>query len=77
MLNYLIVEDFAGEPVPIIFPLRVAHADMRDQLPYGRVISAGTLHLGPNGFVCGGGCAELGINSRPVEDSALMGEHFA
>lgn len=31
-MKYLIMEDFSGQPVPFIFPRRVDHADMRDQL---------------------------------------------
>ena len=62
-MKYLIMEDFSGQPVPFIFPRRVDHADMRDQLPYGQVISAGVVEHGPEGFVCHGGNAEL--KSRP------------
>ena len=46
-MKYLIMEDFSGQPVPFIFPRRVDHADMRDQLPYGQVISAGVVEHGP------------------------------
>ena len=53
-MKYLIMEDFSGQPVPFIFPRRVDHADMRDQLPYGQVISAGVVEHGPEGFVCHG-----------------------
>ena len=44
-MKYLIVEDFSGQPVCFLFPRRVDHGDMRDQLPYGRVISAGFAEL--------------------------------
>ena len=57
-MKYLIMEDFSGQPVPFIFPRRVDHADMRDQLPYGQVISAGVVEHGPEGFVCHGGNAD-------------------
>ncbi len=77
MLNYLIVEDFAGDPVPFIFPQRVAHEDMRDQLPYGRIISAGNIILGPDGPVCSGGCPALGISAMPDEDAALIRRNLA
>ena len=40
-VKYLIVEDFSGQEVPFIFPRRVDHSDMREQLPYSRVVSAG------------------------------------
>lgn len=72
MLNYLVVEDFSGQPVPFIFPIKVAHEDMRLQLPYGKVISGGVVALGPNGFVCSGGSPELGITARKDQDAALL-----
>lgn len=73
MLNYLIVEDFSGQPAPFLFPAKVAHEDLRAQIPYGKIISAGNASLGPNGFICAGGSPELGIMARPVEDAALLG----
>lgn len=71
-MHYLIVEDFSGQAVPFIFPRRVDHADMREQLPYGRVIAAGTVELGPQGFVCQGGSTELQVTARPQEDAQLI-----
>ncbi|MDR2745430.1 MAG: hypothetical protein LBB66_09620 [Desulfovibrio sp.] len=73
-MNYLIVEDFSGQPVPFIFPRRVDHGDMREQLPYGQILSGGTVEYGPNGFVCFGGHAELGLKARPVEDAAVIAD---
>ena len=73
-MKYLIMEDFSGQPVPFIFPRRVDHADMRDQLPYGQVISAGVVEHGPEGFVCHGGNAELNVKARPEEDAAIITE---
>lgn len=34
-MKYLIMEDFAGQPVSFVFPRRVDHGDMREQLPTG------------------------------------------
>ena len=73
-MKYLIVEDFSGQAVPFVFPRRVDHSDMREQLPYGQVLSAGFLELGPQGFVCSGGHAELGLKARPDEDAAIIAE---
>ncbi len=70
-MKYLILEDFSGNPVPFIFPERVDHADMRDQLPYGRVISAGFVVLEGSAFKCYGGSAELGVQARD-DDSAFL-----
>lgn len=73
-MNYLIVEDFSGQAVPFIFPRRVDHGDMREQLPYGQVLSCGVLELGPDGFICFGGNNELGVKARPGEDAAIIAE---
>lgn len=73
-MNYLIMEDFSGRPVPFIFPRRVDHADMRDQLPYGQALACGVVELGADGFHCQGGSAELGLRARPAEDAAIIAE---
>ena len=72
MLNYLIVEDFAGQAVPFLFPQKVDHEDMREQLPYGRIIAGGQARLAGGEVVCGGSCSIPEIGSRPVEDAALI-----
>lgn len=74
-MKYLIMEDFAGQPISFIFPRRVDHADMREQLPYGRVLGAGYVSLVDGAFQCFGGCAELNITARP-EDAAILMEAF-
>jgi len=73
-MKYLIVEDFAGKPVCVLFPRRVDHADMRDQLPYGQVISAGFVVLDNGELHCSGGSAELGVKARPDDDPAIIAE---
>ena len=73
-MKYLIVEDFSGQAVPFIFPRRVDHGDMREQLPYSRVVSAGFVELGPDGFTCSGGNPELQLKARPQEDAAIITE---
>ena len=73
-MKYLIMEDFAGQPVSFVFPRRVDHGDMREQLPYGQVLSCGVLELGPDGFICSGGNNELGVKARPEEDAAIIAE---
>ena len=70
-MKYLVVEDFAGQPIPFLFPDRVDHADMRDQLPYGRVLGAGYVVLRDGEFVCSGGSAELGTVARD-EDGRVI-----
>jgi hypothetical protein len=74
-MKYIICEDFSGQPVPFLFPDRVAHLDMRDVLPYAAVLSAGYAALEGGRFVCTGGDAELGASARP-EDAALLTSFF-
>ncbi len=62
-MKYLIMEDFSGQPVPFIFPRRVDHADMREQLPYGKVLSAGFIELKEGSLLCHGGHAELKVEA--------------
>ena len=73
-MKYLIVEDFSGQEVPFIIPRRVDHSDMREQLPYSRVVSAGFVGLGPEGFACSGGNPELQLKARPEADAAIIAE---
>lgn len=73
-MKYLIMQDFSGQAVPFIFPRRVDHSDMREQLPYAQVISAGFVECDDHGFVCHGGNAELDVQSRPEEDAAIIAE---
>ena len=75
-MKYLIFEDFGGQPIPFLFPDKVAHADMREQLPYARVLSAGYIALEQGGFACAGGDKELGVSSRP-EDASFIGSFFS
>lgn len=73
-MKYIIVEDFSGQEVPFIFPRRVDHADMREQLPYGKIVAAGFVELGEGGFSCSGGSNELMLKARPKEDSLVIAE---
>lgn len=70
-MKYLIMEDFSGQPVPFIFPRRVDHADMRDQLPYKTIISCGYMEMVDGKLKCYGGCPELNTQSRPEDVDVL------
>lgn len=72
-MKYLIMEDFSGQPVPFIFPRRVDHADMREQLPYTRTLSGGYLEFSGSTLSCYGGYAPLGITANPG-DAAIIAE---
>lgn len=73
-MKYLILEDFSGQPICFIFPRRVDHGDMRDQLPYTRVLSAGYVEIVNNEFHCHGSSTELGVVAHPQEDAAIIRE---
>ena len=71
-MKYLIMEDFAGQPVSFVFPSRVDHGDMREQLPYGRVLGAGYVELRAGALHCHGGSAALDIVARPADEALLL-----
>lgn len=70
-MKYIICEDFSGRPIPFLFPDRVAHMDMREQLPYANILSAGYVVLSGGRFICSGGDAELGCKARPEDADCL------
>ena len=74
-MKYIILEDFSGQPAPFLFPDKVAHIDMRDQLPYAGVFSAGYIALVDGRFVCSGGDADLNVSARP-EDAECITAFF-
>lgn len=75
-VKYLVVEDFAGHPVPFLFPARVTHADMREQLPYTKVLSAGYVTLVNGRFVCEGGDADVGA-AAGENDAVIIAAFFS
>ena len=70
-MKYLIMEDFSGQPVVFIFPRRVDHLDMREQLPYKKALSAGYVALQDGALRCFGGHAELELHSRPQDEDII------
>ncbi len=73
-MKYLIMEDFAGQPIPFIFPRRVDHHDMREQLPYGKVLSAGFIEMSPQGHMqCSGGHNGLKVYANE-NDATIIAE---
>lgn len=72
-MKYLIFEDFSGKPVSFLFPHRVDHEDMRNQLPYGQLLAAGYTEMQDGRFRCFGNCPELQAAARP-EDAELIAE---
>jgi hypothetical protein len=70
-MKYIMFEDFSGAPVPIIFPKRIDFAEMREQIPYTKVLSAGYVHMAASGFACHGESKSLEVQARP-EDAAII-----
>lgn len=74
-MKYIMFEDFSGSPVPIIFPNRIDFAEMREQMPYTKALSAGYISYGPEGFRCHGKSKELDLEADPG-DSAVISAKF-
>lgn len=75
-MKYIIFEDFAGQPAPILFPDRVSHDEIREQVPYSRVLSAGYLRLTDKGLAVTGLSTSLNLRSRP-EDLDIIVRHMS
>ena len=75
-MKYLICEDFGGQQVAFLFPDRVDHADMREQLPYAKITAAGYIEFENNTFRCFGGSKELDSHARPAEDVEIISKQF-
>ncbi len=74
-MKYIIFEDFSGEATPVIFPKRIAFDEMREQIPYTKVLSAGIVSLEQGLIKCSGQPNELGLNSLD-RDSRVITEHL-
>ncbi len=74
-MKYLIFEDFSGNEVPIIFPERILHEEMREQIPYAKVLAGGYVYLKEGEFVCRGRATELNVGSRE-EDNQVIASFF-
>jgi len=74
-MKYIIFEDFSGAAIPVIFPNRIDHAQMREQMPYAKALSAGYVTHGPEGFRCHGSSKELGLLAG-ADDAKVISERF-
>lgn len=70
-MKYIMFEDFSGAPVPIIFPKRIDFGEMREQIPYTKVLSAGYVHYNGAAFACHGDSKSLAVQARP-EDAGII-----
>jgi len=74
-MKYILFEDFSGAPVPIIFPNRIDHAEMREQMPYTKALTAGYVSHGPEGWSCHGSSKSLELKSS-AGDAAIIAAKF-
>jgi len=75
-MKYIIFEDFAGHPAPILFPSRVSHGEIREQVPYSLALSAGFVELDQGALRVHGQSTSLGLKSRQ-EDLEVIRAHLA
>ena len=75
-MKYIMFEDFSGAPLPIIFPDRIAHHELRKQVPYVTILSGGYIKSAEGGFECYGKVKELNTHALP-EDNALIADLFS
>ena len=75
-MKYIVFEDFSGAPLPIIFPNRIAHEELRKQIPYSVILSAGYIRSTANGFTCYGKSKSLNLAAR-AEDEILIAGMFS
>ena len=62
-MKYLLFEDPSG------------HEEMRDQMPYGTVLSGGFIQIDGGRIVCHGQAKDLNLQARE-EDAEIVGRHF-
>ncbi|ACV68264.1 hypothetical protein [Desulfohalobium retbaense] len=73
-MHYIMFEDFAGKPVPIIFPEKIRHEEMREQIPYARVLAAGRVEIIEGILRCVGESKELGVSARNRDASMIAAQ---
>ncbi|MCK9240615.1 hypothetical protein [Desulfocurvus sp.] len=74
-MKYIIFEDFSGQAIPVLFPDRIEHDELREQMPYSTVLSAGYVNHAGGGFVCHGEAKALGM-AAGKDDAAVIERHF-
>ncbi|MFP4236891.1 MAG: hypothetical protein ACLFP9_00955 [Desulfonatronovibrio sp.] len=74
-MKYIIFEDFAGEATPIIFPERIAFEEMREQIPYTKVLSGGIIRMKQGQIECFSRANELGLKALDKDNLVIL-EHL-
>lgn len=75
-MKYIIFEDFAGHPAPVLFPGRISHGEMRELVPYSTVLSAGYIEMQGGSFRVHGHSVSLGTKSHPGDLETIL-KHLA
>ena len=70
-MKYIMFEDFSGSPVPVIFPKRINFNEIREQIPYSKVLSAGYVQVRQGKFYCHGESKSLGVEAGPGDASVI------
>lgn len=73
-MKYIMFEDFSGIAVPVIFPNRINHAEMREQMPYTKVLSAGYVTHRQDGFHCHGSSKALEAQAGSDDAKIIAGK---
>ncbi|SHN53842.1 hypothetical protein [Desulfovibrio litoralis] len=60
-MRYMIFKDFSGKSIPFLFPDKVEYEEMREQLPYSTVVSAGKVILKNGVFECSSQANSLSV----------------
>lgn len=74
-MKYILFEDFSGRPCPVMFPDRIRHEEMREQIPYSTILSAGYADMVGGKIVCHGASQALAASSAEG-DAAIIAENF-
>lgn len=74
-MKYIIFEDFSDQSIPVLFPDRIDHGELREQVPYSTVLSAGFVNYVGGEFVCHGEAKSLGTKAA-TGDAKIIEAHF-
>jgi hypothetical protein len=75
-MNYIIFQDFSDRPMAVLFPKRIGYEEMREQMPYSTVLSAGCVDIRDGSFHCSGAAPELGVSAREGDAEVIL-HHFS
>ena len=75
-MKYIIFQDFSDRPIAVLFPKRIGYEEMREQMPYSTVLSAGCADIRDGRFHCSGAAPELGVSSAEGDAEVIL-QHFS